>query len=154
MLEFSGPVWRILFLSQADAPLAPARAPVGRFHHSGQAALYASLSAEGAAVAIRRYVSASDPPRILQQVQIANAKLVDIRGQRDATIIWQDVHGANGTSPTWRFSDRAREQGADGLLYSSRSRPELSHVVLFNISPDILCANYPPIPWVPPYTEP
>jgi len=30
------------------------------------------------------------------------------------------------------FSDAARDEGADAMLYSSRSRPELSHVVVFD----------------------
>jgi len=134
--------------------LAPARAPEGRFHHSGQAALYASLSAEGAGIAIRRYVSANDPPRVVQQAQVTNAKLVDLRGQRDASILWQDIYNAHGKSPTWRFSDRARVACADGLLYSSRSRPDLSHVVLFNISPATIRATSSPVAWTAPYSEP
>ncbi|WP_170374259.1 RES family NAD+ phosphorylase [Ruegeria atlantica] len=152
MLEFSGPVWRILFLSQSDAPLAPARAPEGRFHHSGQIALYASLSAEGAGVAIQRYVSPDDPPRILQRGQVTGARLVDLRGQSDASIIWQDIHEERGVSPTWRFSDHARDMGADGLIYSSRSRPELSHIVLFTLAPTIIFAETQATPWTPPFT--
>ena len=153
MLEFSGLVWRILFLSQMDAPLAPARAPEGRFHYSGQTALYASLSVEGAGVAIRRYVSDSDPPRVLQQAQITGAKLFDLRGQSDASIVWQDIHDRQGTSPTWQYSDRARDAGADGLLYSSRSRPELSHIVLFIISPALIRVEAPAQAWAPPYPQ-
>lgn len=154
MLEFSGPVWRILFLSQSDAPLAPARAPEGRFHHSGQIALYASLSAEGAGVAIRRYFSPDDPPRILQRGQVTGARLVDLRGQPDASIIWQDIHEERGVSPTWQFSDRARDKGADGMIYSSRSRPELSHIVLFSPSPTVICINTQAVPWTPSDTQP
>ena len=41
-------------------------------------------------------------------------------------------------SPTWLFSDEARDKGADAMLYSSRSRPELSHVVIF----DTACLSY------------
>jgi hypothetical protein len=152
VLEFSGPVWRILFLSQIDAPLAPAKAPEGRFHYAGQTALYASLSTEGAGVAIRRYVSDGDPPRVLQRARITDARLVDLRGQRDASIIWQDIHDRQGRSPTWQFSDQARAMGADGLLYSSRSRPELSHVVLFNISPDLIRTDATATKWVPSYS--
>ncbi|WP_420584695.1 RES family NAD+ phosphorylase [Ruegeria sp.] len=152
--EFSGPVWRILSLSHADAPLVPAQAPEGRFHHSGQTALYASLSAEGAGVAIRRYVSAGDPPRIIQQARVTGARLIDLRGQRHTTIIWQDVRETGATSPTWQYSDHARMSGADGMLYSSRSRPDLSHIVLFNISDAIIRTDGPPITWTPPYPEP
>ncbi|MBO9447154.1 RES family NAD+ phosphorylase [Ruegeria sp. R14_0] len=154
MLDFSGPVWRILFQSQLDTPLAPARAPEGRFHYAGQTALYASLSAEGAGVAIRRYVSAGDPLRVLLQVAVTGAKLVDLRGQPDASVIWQDTHAATGTSPTWRFSDHARDAGADGLLYSSRTRPELSHIVLFDPSPSLIRADASPVEWTPPYPQP
>ncbi|MBB3992610.1 hypothetical protein GGR95_000229 [Sulfitobacter undariae] len=37
-----------------NTPCATAKAPEGRFHHSGQAAAYASLSAQGAAIATHR----------------------------------------------------------------------------------------------------
>ncbi len=152
MLEFSGPVWRILFLSQIDAPLAPAQAPEGRFHCSGQTALYASLSAEGAGVAIRRYVSDGDPPRVMQRAHITSARLADLRGHPEASIVWQGIHDIQGRSPTWRFSDDAHAIGADGLLYSSRSRPELSHVVLFNISPALIRTGAAATEWVPSYS--
>ncbi|WP_170466697.1 RES family NAD+ phosphorylase [Ruegeria arenilitoris] len=154
MLEFSGPVWRILYLSQIDAPLAPARAPEGRFHYRGQTALYASLSAEGAGVAIRRYVLAGDPPRVLQQAQVTKARLVDLRGQSDASSVWQDIRDEQGSSPTWSYSDSARDAGADGLLYSSRSRPDLSHIVLFSSSPALIHVDVRAIPWVPMYPQP
>ncbi|MFY2825699.1 RES family NAD+ phosphorylase [Ruegeria sp. MALMAid1280] len=152
MLEFSGAVWRILFLSQIDAPLAPAQAPEGRFHYAGQTALYASLSAEGAGVAIRRYVSDGDPPRVLQRASVTGAMLADLRGRADASIVWQGIHDAQGRSPTWRFSDDARAIGADGLLYSSRSRPELNHVVLFDISPALIRMDAAATEWVPSYS--
>lgn len=129
-------------------------APEGRFHSAGQIALYASLSAEGAAVAIRRYVSACDPPRVLQRARVTGARLVDLRGQREASIVWQDIHDDTGRSPTWQFSDDARSKGADGLLYSSRSRPDLSHIVLFNISPALIHVDAPATAWAPPYSHP
>jgi hypothetical protein len=56
LCSFDGPVWRILPQTLVDSPVEPARAPEGRFHHSGQIAAYASLSAEGASVAIQRYL--------------------------------------------------------------------------------------------------
>ncbi|WP_299944095.1 RES family NAD+ phosphorylase [uncultured Ruegeria sp.] len=136
--EFSGPVWRILFHSQSDNPLAPARAPEGRFHHSGQFALYASFSVEGAGIAIKRYVSKNDLPRVIQRFQISKARLLDIRGQASASIVWQQLRETGALSPTWRYSDDARATGADGLLYSSRSRPELSHLVLFSVGPQLI----------------
>ena len=54
-LHFDGPVWRLLPESLSATPMIAAQAPEGRFHHSGQVAAYASLSAEGAFVAMRRY---------------------------------------------------------------------------------------------------
>lgn len=147
MLEFSGPVWRILFASQAAAPLLPARAPEGRFHHSGQFALYASLSAEGASVAIRRYVSGDDPDRVIQRFQVENAQLVDYRGQTAASVIWQDIRATGAPSPTWSFSDKARARGADGLIYSSRSRPDLSHLVLFCADKISIQSQHPATHW-------
>ena len=55
--SFDGPVWRLLPEAHIHTPEKPAGAPEGRFHHSGQTtAAYASLSAEGARVAIKRYI--------------------------------------------------------------------------------------------------
>ena len=54
-LHFDGPVWRLLPEGLSATPMIAAQAPEGRFHHSGQVAAYASLSAEGAFVAMRRY---------------------------------------------------------------------------------------------------
>ncbi|MEX0307101.1 MAG: RES family NAD+ phosphorylase [Ruegeria sp.] len=147
--EFSGPVWRILFRCQLGDPLSPARALEGRFHHSGQFALYASLSAEGAGIAIQRYVSLNDPPRVIQQFQISKAQMLDLRGRADASIVWQNLRDAGALSPTWQYSDEARAIGADGLLYSSRSRPELSHLVLFNARPALIQPANTPCDWFP-----
>ena len=57
-MQFNGPVWRLLPMSLAKTPSIAAQAPVGRFHHSGQVAAYASLSVEGVEVAMRRYLEA------------------------------------------------------------------------------------------------
>ncbi len=130
LAPFSGPVWRILPAAQADCPQAAAKAPEGRFHHSGQLAAYASLSAEGASVAVRRYLS-DGAQRVLVPMWLEAAAVADIRGNAAASIVWQDLHAAGAPSPTWEFSDAARLAGAQAMLYSSRSRPDLSHVVVF-----------------------
>jgi hypothetical protein len=123
-------VWRILPLTLADTPAAPATAPEGRFHHSGQVAAYASLSAEGAAVAIKRYL---DQPiaRVLVAMRLDAARIADERGNSAASLVWQDIRAAGARSPTWTISDCARRAGAQAMLYSSRSRPDLTHVVVF-----------------------
>jgi len=130
-MQFNGPVWRLLPTSLADTPLISAQAPVGRFHHSGQVAVYASLSVEGVAVAMRRYLN-DGIKRSLVPMWLKSDHVSDERGNSDASVVWQDIHASGEVSPTWAFSDVARAAGADAMLYSSRSRPELSHVVVFD----------------------
>ena len=69
LIAFSGTVWRMIFAGRD--PRAPVRSPEGRFHHSGQRALYTSLTPEGTAVAIRRYVAPGDPPRAVVALVLA-----------------------------------------------------------------------------------
>ncbi len=104
--------------------------PEGRFHHDGEFAIYASLSAEGAGVAIRRYLG-DGVSRVLVPMRLEADRVADIRGTPEASIVWQDIRESGLPSPTWVFSDAARQAGAQAMLYSSRSRPELSHVVAF-----------------------
>lgn len=132
MRAFDGPVWRLLPRVLADTPAAAAKAPEGRFHHSGQIAVYASLTAEGANVAIQRYLN-DGVERILIPMWLTSHRVADARGMPAASIVWQDLRAAGQASPTWMFSDAARHAGADAMLYSSRSRPDLSHVVVFHL---------------------
>ena len=129
MIPFRGVVFRIL--PKGADPLAPASAPEGRFHRAGQGALYTSLSPEGTVVAIRRYLRADDRARVIVPLAIEADQIADLRGNSAASIVWQDLRAQGTPSPTWAFSDTARQAGAQGLLYSSRSRPELTHLVLF-----------------------
>ncbi|MEO1949938.1 RES family NAD+ phosphorylase [Thioclava sp.] len=155
MIPFHGTVWRILSADRADEACEPARHPEGRFHYSGQVALYASLSAEGAAVALRRYVRTADPPRVIVPLEIMTEAMDDLRGtpdQAQASVVWQDDRERGAPSPTWRLSDRTR--GALGLIYASRSRPDLSHLVLFAVSPSTIRQAGPAQPWHPPYPIP
>ncbi len=130
-IEF--PVWRILPFDLIETPSAPARAPEGRFHHSGQIAAYASLSAEGASVAIQRYLIDKTERKLIPMHFKAEC-VVDERGNNEASVVWQDIRASEELSPTWIISDAAREIGAKAMLYSSRSRPDLSHVVIFDPS--------------------
>ena len=144
LIPFAGPVWRLLPQHLIATPSAPAQSPEGRFHHSGQTAAYASLSAEGAAVAIRRYLS-DGVPRWLVPMRLTVQRAADHRGNAEASVVWQDLRASGLPSPTWRYSDEARTAGAEAMLYSSRSRPELSHVVVFQ--PDCLCPTGEPYPF-------
>ena len=136
-MQFNGPVWRLLPESRAKTPSIPAQAPEGRFHHSGQVAAYASLSVEGVEVAMRGYL-VDGVKRVLVPMWLASDQVADERGNPKASIVWQDIRAAGNSSPTWLFSDAARDKGADAMLYSSRSRPELSHVVVF----DTACLSF------------
>jgi hypothetical protein len=71
-------------------------------------------------------------------------RVLDLRGRADLSVIWQDQRTAGKPSPTWAFSDAARLKGAQAMLYSSRSRPELSHLVLFD-APELLIRSIGPV---------
>lgn len=135
MQMFDGPVWRLLPATMAGMPAAPAGAPEGRFHYDGQIAAYASLSAEGATVAIQRYLSDA-AERIIIPMWLKAEFVADVRGETEASVVWQDVRDEGKPSPTWLISDAVRQAGAQAMLYSSRSRPDLSHVVVFR--PELL----------------
>lgn len=150
LLHHAGPVWRAVF--RGGDPLAPAAAPEGRFHHAGQFALYASLTPEGCVVALRRYLRPGDPPREIVPLSITATRLADLRGQAAASVVWQDIRAGGEPAPTWAFSDAARAAGAEGMLYSSRSRPELSHLVIFQ--PGLLQSVGPPLPFPPSLNAP
>jgi len=145
-LSFQGPVWRILPSNLLDTPTIPSLAPEGRFHHSGQIAAYASLSAEGAAIAINRYLD-DGIHRSLVPMWLNALRVTDERGNRNSTIVWQDIRSEGLASPTWDYSDSARTAGAQAMLYSSRSRPDLSHVVVFQ--PDCLSFVGPIVEFTP-----
>jgi hypothetical protein len=147
MIALSTRVWHMIWRGQD--PLAPASTPEGRFHHDGQVALYTSLSAEGCGVAIRRYLRPDDSPRDLVPLWVDLARVADLRGQPDLSVVWQDKSPGTA-SPTWAHSDKARADGAQGLVYSSRSRPDLGHLVLFAL--DHVRLDGPPEPWIAPPT--
>jgi hypothetical protein len=118
-----------------EFPAAPASAPEGRFHHSAQVAAYTSLSEEGACAAIQRYLK-DDVPRNLIAMSLRADKVIDVRGVSDACVVWQEARAEGQIPATWAISDSARQAGAQAMIYSSRSRPNLSHAVVFD--PDCL----------------
>ncbi|GHE90042.1 hypothetical protein GCM10016455_07960 [Aliiroseovarius zhejiangensis] len=145
MIRFTGTVYRLIFVGQ-DAT-APVPSPEGRFHHSGQLAIYTSLTAEGCGVAIKRYLHPDDAPRHIVPLAVDLDRVADIRGQVGASVIWQDNRAAGCPAPTWGYSDQARADGAQGLMYSSRSRPDLTHLTLFTTDPGALRMTGLPIPF-------
>lgn len=132
LVPFEGTIWRIMFADQAANPCAPVRGPQGRFHHSGQPALYSSLTAEGAGVALKRYLAPDDPARVIAALTVKFTAISDMRGNAAAAIQWHHIAASGLAAPTWAISDTARNDGAQALLYSSRTRPELNHLVIFD----------------------
>ncbi|WP_417807004.1 RES family NAD+ phosphorylase [Thioclava sp.] len=151
MIPFRGPAWRILSAKHAQNALKPAHHPEGRFHYDAQLALYASLSADGAGVALRRYVRANDPPRVIVPLTIDLERVMDARGDARHSVVWQDARAQGLPAPTWEISDAARRLGAQALLYSSRSRPDLSHLVMFDVTPHTVTQTGPAQDWHPQY---
>ena len=145
-MRFAGPVWRIVPRTLVECVATPAGAPEGRFHHSGQFAIYASLSAEGAMVAVQRYLGDGNERSVLP-LWFDAQRVADQRGNAAASVVWQDFRERGALAPTWAFSDAARRRGAQAMLYSSRSRPDLAHVVVFE--PDCLRATGAAQPFKP-----
>ncbi len=139
---FSGRAWRILSAADTSEPLRPAQHPKGRFHHDGQPALYLSLSAAGASVALATYLAPNDPPRVIQALQVEATRLLDLRDPglcrqlgidpADAVSRHAEDRASGRPARSWRASDAARALRAQGMLYSSRKAPELTHLALLD----------------------
>lgn len=137
LIPFSGVVWRIMFADQLKQSCDPVGSPIGRFHHDGQTALYTSCTEEGAGIAIKRYLKPDEPARIIVPLHVNAERVYDIQKtdlSTRASVVWQDCVEKGELAPTWDYSDAARKSGAQAMLYASRSRPDLTHLVLFDVS--------------------
>ena len=144
--SISGLFWRSSFVGREHHLLDPAGAPMGRWHHNGQTALYLSETPDGCRVATRIYHSPEDPPRFIYPFRVENALVVDLRAAqvrsafdvslKDIHVFWRDLHADGQSSPTWALGDQIRSIGATGLLTPSRSRPDLTHLTLFEWNSD------------------
>lgn len=133
--------YRAVFASALDRALAPVANPEGRFHHAGQAALYLSQTIEGVEVALKTYLAAGDPPRLVVPFDLAGGTLFDAREDTAAgalgvppgagSVRWSADRAAGRRPASWDLSDAVRATGADGMFYASRKRPDLTHLVLF-----------------------
>ncbi|HMS95645.1 MAG TPA: RES domain-containing protein, partial [Tabrizicola sp.] len=85
-MPFAGIVWHMI--AAGTDPLRPAQAPEGRFHHSGQLALYTSLTVEGTQVAMKRYLGSDDPQRHVVPLTIRALRFADQRGNTAASVVW------------------------------------------------------------------
>ena len=136
-----GIFYRAVFADHAEQLLSGAISPEGRFHHDGQAALYLSSRVDWVAKAIAAYLRPDDPPRVVGAVTVTGARVVDLRRQahcaawgidaRDAAVPWLPERGRGDMATSWRVSDAVRAGGADGMIYTARSRPDRWHLVLF-----------------------
>jgi RES domain-containing protein len=137
-----GLFYRIVPQDRAATALAPAISPEGRFHHSGQPTLYVSSRPDWAEHAIKTYVRDDDPPRVICELQVTGAKVLDLRRPDHCTafginptlaaIPWLPQRAKGLIASTWEVSDRARASGADGMIYTARSEPTRWHLVLFH----------------------
>ena len=150
LTSFTGTVWRIMFAEHKQRACEPVSSPIGRFHHSEQVALYTSCTQEGAGIAIKRYLKSDDPARVIVPLQINAQRVYDIRKtdfSRQASVVWQECVAKGEPAPTWVYSDKAREAGAQGLLYASRTRPDLTHLALFDVSISLVAQAGESMPW-------
>lgn len=148
MTRFDGTVWRMVFVGQNAA--LPVTSPEGRFHHSGQRALYTSLTAEGTQAAVARYVQPDDAAREMVPLDLNIAHVFDARAADGANAVWHKARDNGEPAPTWALSDFARDQGAAAMLYTSRTRPDLTHLVLFGDPATLITGIGTPVPWTPP----
>ena len=82
-------------------------------------------------MAIARYLQPDDAPRVVVPLQVG-CWVQDRSGQPALSVVWQDIRASGAAAPTWAVSDAARGAGAQGMLYSARTRPDLTHLVLFD----------------------
>ena len=136
-----GIFFRIVFATDADDGLAGARAPEGRFHHAGEAALYLSPTVAWAKRAIAPYRTVTDPPRVAVPLRIERAVVVDLRDTAacaargidpaDAAKPWQPQRRNAQPADSWRVADAVRVSGVDGMICPARSSAGRWHIVLF-----------------------
>lgn len=87
------------------------------------------------------YIRPGDPARVVHELDVAAARVVDIRDEAlcsapgilrpDSDTPWQPQMAAGERPRTWNVSDRVRQSGADGLIYTARTDPARWHLVLF-----------------------
>lgn len=135
--RFAGPCWRAV-AAGGEVGVLDGTVRAGRYNRPGERTLYMSASPAGVAAAMARYGEAD---RALVRLTVEAEGLVDLR-DADACaalainpgLAKQDWIGAcdRGETPTsWVVADRARLEGAAGLIDGSRHAPGQWHLVLF-----------------------
>lgn len=133
--------YRAVFAADLDLALDPVANPEGRFHAAGHPALYLSQTVEGVLTAMKTYLGADDPDRVIVPLGLSASAILDARDPEthrglktdpgSASVRWQEDRAAGRRPASWDLADKARATGAEGMLYASRKRPDLTHLVLF-----------------------
>lgn len=77
--QISGRFYRIVPAAYAGAALSPAPSREGRFHHDFQPTLYVSPRPDWAQHAVRVYIGPDDPARVICELTIGPARVLDLR---------------------------------------------------------------------------
>lgn len=141
-LQISGRFYRIVPAAHVAAALDPTPSREGRFHHDFQPTLYVSSRPDWAQHAVRVYVGPNDPPRVICEVTIGPARVLDLRDSaqcaawgvdpRLAAVPWLPERAQGLAASSWQVADAARAGGAAGMIYTARSAPDRWHLVLFD----------------------
>lgn len=130
---------KIVFAADLDLVLERGLAtrPPARYNRQGEDALYLSESESAARVALRKYVKADEPSRMLLTFEISPCQVFDLRATPPSTNAhgqaedWQEVLAQGKAPQSWRIADQIRQDSFDGLLDPSRKDPTVNHLVLF-----------------------
>ena len=139
--RISGQFWRAIAAERVGQVLEPPEPDsAGRYHRPGQAALYITLEADWATIAIGRYLLADGIARVVVPLELDCADVFD---QRDpaacaalgidptqSQVRWTDELAAGREPPSWQASDAARASGSQGIIDVSRGIAGGWHVCL------------------------
>mgnify|MGYP003681887973 CR=1 FL=1 len=129
--------YRAVFATDLDRVLDPVASPQGRFHHTGQPALYLSETVNGVVTAMKTYLAAGDPTRVIVPLHLSARTILDARDaqthrtlQTDpgaASMRWQDDRAAAGELGVVGQGACDRHRGdALRLAQAARSDPSRS----------------------------
>jgi len=137
--DITGVLVKIAYIDDVDLFLkkGSSERPAARFNRVGQDALYLSRDEQSARVALQKYVTRSDPPRVLIRYNVEPCRLVDLRHddasdlRRLSSQNWQDALANNLEPNSWQVADKLRNSHEVGMIDQSRKQPDLWHVILF-----------------------
>jgi RES domain-containing protein len=140
--QVSGRFYRAVLADRVDSVLAPPGPDsAGRYHRPGQAAIYLTAESDWAVIAMGGYMAEDGLPRVVVPLDLTKAWVFD---QQDAAACaalgidrdlsnsrWRKALLEGDEPPSWRNSDAARREGADGIIDRSRGIVGGWHVALF-----------------------